>query len=281
MAGDEKKADVWMPLWIGAYLADTMKLTTIQHGAYFLLLIAYWRERGPLKDDDDELRSVTKLERAEWKRIRPVLSTFFKVGNGVWWHKRVEAEIAAADKRSKAAAEKASKAAEARWGKGDKQPASNPPINAPSMPEALPEEMRDECPPPSPLPPSEDIDPDGSHPSPSEPLACPVEEIIALYHDAMPDNPRVKVATQARRAAIKSRWREASRLTCKPFGYRTRDDGLAAWRAFFETCGESAFLTGKADPRPGKPPFIADIEFLMSPSGFAKCLENKYHRETA
>ena len=145
---EEKKADVWMPLWIGAYLADTMKLTTIQHGAYLLLLIAYWRERGPLANDDDELRSITKLERSEWKRIRPVLEKFFKVADGVWWHKRVEAEIAAADKRSKQASEKAAKAAEARWGKGDKQP----PSNAPSMPEALPEHVLDDCPPPSPLP---------------------------------------------------------------------------------------------------------------------------------
>jgi len=118
--------------------------------------------------------------------------------------------------------------------------------------------------------------------SPSgEPLACPVEDIIDLYHAAMPNNPRVKVANQARKGAIKARWREASSLECRPFGYGTRADGLNAWRAFFETCNESAFLTGRAAPQPGKPPFIADIDFLMSPGGFAKCLENKYHREAA
>lgn len=91
----------------------------------------------------------------------------------------------------------------------------------------------------------------------ADPLLCPVEEIIALYHEAMPDNPRVKVATQARRSAIKARWREASRLACKPFGYASQADGLAAWRAFFEICGDSAFLTGKSEPRPGRPAFIA------------------------
>jgi len=112
-----------------------------------------------------------------------------------------------------------------------------------------------------------------------DPLACPAEEIIALYHTAMPDNPRVKVANQARKGAIKARWREAAHLDCKPFGYSTRAEGLAAWRVFFETCNESAFLTGRTTPQPGKPPFLADIDFLMSPSGFAKCLENKYHRE--
>lgn len=125
------------------------------------------------------------------------------------------------------------------------------------------------------------LNPITAMPPAGDPLACPVEEIIALYHEAMPSNPRVKVANQARKGAIKARWLEASRLTCKPFGYATRADGLAAWRVFFETCSESRFLTGRTTPQPGKPPFIADIDFLMSPSGFAKCLENKYHREAA
>lgn len=111
-------------------------------------------------------------------------------------------------------------------------------------------------------------------------LPCPVEEIVFLYHEAMPLNPTCKILNPARRGAIKARWREASLLTCKPFGYNTRTDGLNAWRKFFEICNESPFLTGKTAPQPGKPPFLADIDFLMSPSGFAKCLENKYHRET-
>ncbi len=140
------KTDAWMPLWIGAYLADTMKLTTVQHGAYFLLLISYWRERAPLVDDDEELRSITKTDRSEWKRLRPVMSKFFRVGDGVWWHKRVEAEIAAADERSKKSSEKAKKAAEARWGDKDK----HAPSNAPSIPQALPEDVPDVCPTPSP-----------------------------------------------------------------------------------------------------------------------------------
>lgn len=137
-----------MPLWIGAYLADTMKLTTIQHGAYLLLLIAYWRERKPLEDSDDELRSITKLERAEWKRMRPLLAKFFRVADGVWWHKRVESEIKAADARSKKAADKAKKAAQARWGDGTKHVNGD----ASSMPEALLEDVLDECPTPSPTP---------------------------------------------------------------------------------------------------------------------------------
>ncbi len=112
-------------------------------------------------------------------------------------------------------------------------------------------------------------------------LHCPAERIVRAYHELMPDNPRVKVLNDARKRSIASRWREAAKLTCKPFGYATVAQGLEAWRAFFAVCAQSEFLTGRSKPRPGEPPFIADIDFLTSPSGFAKCLENKYHREVA
>lgn len=95
----------------------------------------------------------------------------------------------------------------------------------------------------------------------------------------MPDNPRCKVLNKSRMGAIRQRWNEAARLNCKPFGYATQEGGLAAWEAFFATCNESKFLTGRAAPEPGKPPFLADIDFLFSPKAFAKCLENKYHRD--
>ncbi len=117
--------------------------------------------------------------------------------------------------------------------------------------------------------------------SESAALHCPIARIVKVYHDLMPDNPRVKVLNDKRKRAIAARWREASKLDCKPFGYSTVEAGLNAWRAFFTVCAQSEFLTGKARAQPGKPPFIADIDFLMSPEAFAKCLENKYHRDAA
>lgn len=110
--------------------------------------------------------------------------------------------------------------------------------------------------------------------------ACPVQQIIDLYHATMPLNPKARVVDDARKKAIRARWKQAAELEgVGPFGYSTGPEGLAAWKAFFEVCADSDFLTGKAKPQPGKPPFVADIDFLMSPSGFKKALENKYHRE--
>lgn len=108
---------------------------------------------------------------------------------------------------------------------------------------------------------------------------CPAGTLVNLYHELMPLNPRVKMLSKARKSAIRSRWMEAASLDCKPFGYATKTAGLAAWRQFFEICAESKFLTGQAPAQSGKPPFMADIDFLFSASGFAKTLENKYHRD--
>ncbi len=128
--------------------------------------------------------------------------------------------------------------------------------------------------PPASLPAAPPADADDVH-------RCPVGTLVDLYHELMPLNPRVKVLSEPRKKAIRARWKEAAHLEAQPFGYATRADGLAAWRRFFEVCAESAFLTGRAPAAPGKPPFVADIDFIFSPSGFAKTLENKYHREAA
>lgn len=84
-----KKWDLWMPLHVGDYLADTGHLSTVQHGAYLLLLMHYWRKRE-LPGDDKQLAAIAKLPLRIWLDIKPTLQSFFYDG---WRHKRVEAEL--------------------------------------------------------------------------------------------------------------------------------------------------------------------------------------------
>lgn len=88
----EAKPDTWMPLVIGDYLKDTTRLTTEQHGAYLLLIMNYWVE-GPPQDDNDELAAITKMDAKTWRKNRDKLARFFAIVDGVWRHKRVDAEL--------------------------------------------------------------------------------------------------------------------------------------------------------------------------------------------
>jgi uncharacterized protein YdaU (DUF1376 family) len=78
-----------MPFYVADYLGDTEHLSTLQHGAYCLLLFSYWR-RGQLPDDDQSLANITRLSLDEWLTHRATLQAFFFDG---WKHKRVEAEL--------------------------------------------------------------------------------------------------------------------------------------------------------------------------------------------
>lgn len=133
------KPDAWMPLYIGDYLADTVGLTAEQHGAYLLLIMAYWRLAAALPDDDGRLARIACMTPSQWKRNRATIAAFFVVDGGLWHHKRIDAELAAAsEKRAKAQA-----SAHARW-QGDR--------NANASADASKTHMPTQCSEPSPSP---------------------------------------------------------------------------------------------------------------------------------
>lgn len=109
------KADTWMALYVGAYLADTMHLARQHHGSYLLLIMAAFKNAGWLPNDDDMLAQVAKCTPKEWKAERALYAAFFQVTDERWTHKRVTAEwekaLALTDERSKAGASGAAK----RW----------------------------------------------------------------------------------------------------------------------------------------------------------------------
>jgi uncharacterized protein YdaU (DUF1376 family) len=105
-----KKKDIWMPIYIGDYLADTGHLTTTQHGAYLLLLMHYWRKRE-LPADDKQLAAIAKLPLRIWLDSKETIQAFFHDG---WKHARVEEELqrraVVSNKRAEAGAKGGAKA---------------------------------------------------------------------------------------------------------------------------------------------------------------------------
>jgi uncharacterized protein YdaU (DUF1376 family) len=134
----EVKTDIWMPIYIGDYLADTSRLTTEQHGAYLLLLMDYWRS-GKLPNDDAVLMQITKLSPNAWSNAQAILKQFFIIEDGFLIHKRVEIELEKSLENKTKSHNRAVAAAEARWGKNK---------DATSNAQAMPKQ----CPLPSPLP---------------------------------------------------------------------------------------------------------------------------------
>lgn len=93
------KTDKFMPFYPGDYLADTTMLTRDQHGGYFLLILAYWRNKGPLPDNDEALAMASRSTPQDWKKLRPILAKFFQVVDGEWRHKRIDDELTKAEEK--------------------------------------------------------------------------------------------------------------------------------------------------------------------------------------
>ncbi len=109
------KVNVWMPFYWGDYLGDTRRLSTVQHGAYLLLIGEYWQTAEPLPDDDATLARLTLLSLEEWQTHRSVISRFFIVDGGVWRHKRIDAELAKATSNREAKSRAGKSGAAKRW----------------------------------------------------------------------------------------------------------------------------------------------------------------------
>lgn len=123
-------ATIWMPLYVADYLADTQRLTTEHHGAYLLLIFDYWRN-GPPPDDEAVLAQITKLDRAKWRKARPVLARMFQIENGVWRHSRIERELSRSGEISEKRKAAGKAGAAKRWdGKGIANAMAKPLANA-------------------------------------------------------------------------------------------------------------------------------------------------------
>ena len=79
----------------------------------------------------------------------------------------------------------------------------------------------------------------------------------------MPELPRVLALNEARKAHIRSLW-------------KNHLPEVAAWGRYFDRIRASPFLMGKIDGTNNRAPFRADIDFLIRPSTVLKVFEGKY-----
>lgn len=232
---------------IGDYLKDTSHLSLLEHGVYRRLLDIYYAREKPIPLDLNECyRLVSAVTHSEKKAVKKTLEEFFFKSAFGFENKRCNEEI----EQFKAKSLKAKESAYARWHANALRTQCEG--NAPNTH--------------YPIVKKKDISTSKEVEGKTEvlPSKVPIQEIVNLYHELLPQLPRCMKLTKKRISYIQQRWREDM-------------PDINNWKNFFSHVGQSEFLTGKAKPINGHPVFRADIEWLCNPTNFTKIAEGKYH----
>jgi len=98
--------------------------------------------------------------------------------------------------------------------------------------------------------------------SPPDSMICPHTDIIALYHQILPELPQVMVWPESCQKTLRARWRE---------DVKRQDMGW--WEAYFEYVKRSDFLMGRDKDWSG------DLLWMIKPSNMTKILNGSYHKQ--
>jgi len=242
---------------LGDYAKKAGRLTMLQHGSYTLLMDAcYDREKFPTLDEAIEWTWAST--EAEVEAVKFVLSRFFTLDkDGCYVQERILDELLHyhknADTNKRIAEEREAKRREKRTNREqsvDEAPPNQEPLTINQEPI--------------------DIEPTVLVPSPKveRTPAAPISEIVELFNAKLPQLPRCEVVNDARKRTISARWREV--VAEQKF---TKDQGLEWFADFFDHVRGSKFLTGKVKD------WKADIDFIFTPTKFARIVEGAYHKE--
>jgi hypothetical protein len=101
---------------------------------------------------------------------------------------------------------------------------------------------------------------------------CPHQEIISIYHNTLPELPKVLSWNKTREGYLKQRWRQLF----VEFECKSAEEGLDWFKNdFFQFVRDSKFLMGKVQSK-DRNTFLADLEWMIKPTNFTKIIERKY-----
>ena len=108
-------------------------------------------------------------------------------------------------------------------------------------------------------------------------IACPFDDIVAVYHEVLPELPEVRVvkAGGKRQKAISELWRWVMTST-RSGGVRratTRDEGLIWFRDYFTRARDNDFIMGRGPRGAGYENWEADIDYLCTEGAMKKIIE--------
>lgn len=241
---------------IGDFNNATRHLTRVERSIYRDLIEFYYDIEYQLPLDISEIcRKILATDEAT--TVERMLNEFFTKTPDGWYHDRCELEIEKylLSNNQKSEAGRAS-AAKRALKKQRALNGSSTTVEIPLNGNATEEQLTTNHEPLT----------TNHEPDTEKQAGCPYQSIVDLYHEILPMCPEVRLLTKTRKSYLKARWdSDKNRQT------------LDYWRNFFEYVSGSLFLTGKTPPSNGRDkPFIADFEWLITESNFAKVIERKY-----
>ncbi|HHK5200982.1 TPA: YdaU family protein [Pseudomonas aeruginosa] len=278
----------YIQLYVADYLADTMHLSTEEHGAYLLLIFNYWQTGKPIPKV--RLSRIARVPNDRWPAVEASLSEFFNDNGNEWVHERIERDLLAVDStrnqrsaagKASAAAKKARKEAEHKRESNARSTTVESSLQQNSTNRDTDTDTDTERDSPTDVglvdasrQPAPSTDQDLFEPDQPEHLngyqhgikPCPAQAIADLYHQVLPELPAVALLNDTRRRHLQARWREHE-------AHRSLD----FWRELFETVKASPFLMGNVPGRNGAKPFRATFDWIIAPSNFVKIVEGNYH----
>jgi uncharacterized protein YdaU (DUF1376 family) len=102
----------YIQLYTADYLADTMHLTTEEHGAYLLLIFNYWQTGKPIPKK--RLQKIARVPNDRWPSVEDSLSEFFTDDGDNWVHDRIERDLESVKEAQEQRARAGKASAEAR-----------------------------------------------------------------------------------------------------------------------------------------------------------------------
>ncbi len=104
---------------------------------------------------------------------------------------------------------------------------------------------------------------------------CPVQDLVDLYHEVLPELPKVRLLNEGRRKAVGKLWRFA--LTSKKSDGTPRAETAeqaTAWiRDYFGRARDNDFLMGRGYRSPEHAGWQCDLDFLLTDKGMKHVIE--------
>jgi uncharacterized protein YdaU (DUF1376 family) len=245
---------------IADFALHTSHLSLEEECIYRRLLDYYYDTESPIPEKTDLVIRRLRLKGYE-DSVALILNEFFVLQADGWHNLRADSEISEYNKKADRARENGKKGGRPKKNKGLK---TQPVISW--NPEETGSKANQE-----PRTINHNTDPNGSVVGKGIPAPCPHQEIISLYHEALPMGTAVRVWNSEREKNLRARWRE-----------NQKRQSLDWWKKFFEYVSQSEFLTGQAAPaQQGRDPFVVSLDWLINPQNFAKVVEGKYHQRGA